>query len=354
MKSSILKNKFKLFLAFSLFIFLIIGFNLFLSEHIKFYVLDLRRSFVDEQKNIRYNKLETALAQEREPINCKKQVEISLPAGITFELGPNEFELPIGEAVDETGAMGERIKNELENIIGAIDEEIVAAEKIVEYAGECSLTNCSTSGCHNEEQDCNPHLCIIDDPLSGICFDKCTVCIRPHCGGQACPHGNEISAELAAAQAASGRIGASQQKIENEFTKKEHRPIGQWWCNCLLSVLQCAPTPGECRSTVQLILDKLEKSRSGDYEFFNLIPPEFRWNHKPLGLNDCLIKPEDSEAVLRGEKTFHFLSSCRQSLENGFLDECYGQAECENEVSSGRQPPPDWNCPRLDNYYCCE
>jgi len=335
-------------------IFLILFFGLLLSGLIFVY------HQIDILRLPHYNQDRNVYAQEEiaaeKPIVCKIQSEIELPLGIDIKLGPNELEIPIGETTDKTEDIAQKIAIELQEIMDASQVAIATAKAMVNSAGECSLKNCTTPGCSEEDYDCYPHPCTID-PLQ-ICFDKCRRCVHPTCGGNACPQA-ELAGQLDTVHAEVGKVGSAYKEIDDIlFEAKRNKPIGLWWCDCSPITPCYPPIPGitiraECRTDAAIILDKLEKSRSGDYQFYNFLLDKLEWNHKPPGLKDCVIRPEDENAIISGEKAGKWLFSCKEALNAGMMDECYGQTKCEDEAKR-RTPPTDWLCPRMENYYCCE
>jgi hypothetical protein len=125
-------------------------------------------------------------------------------------------EIPIGEAIDETLAVGHDIINESQKMIDSSSDEIAAANQLLNLVDRCSATGCS-SGCD-----------YADTNNDGI-DDQCAV---RGCSGTACP---EVKND---AQDVLTQIGNIYLQIENSKNAIDS-DIGE---------------RGE-------ILDKLEKSR---------------------------------------------------------------------------------------------
>ncbi|MDO8639491.1 MAG: hypothetical protein Q7R53_01065 [bacterium] len=296
-----------------------------------------------------YNQGGIVLAEESKPLNCKKQQTIDLPFGATFELGPNELELPIGKAIDETQETAKIINQELLKIIDASQAEIDAATTTIEYAGECNVGNCTTSGCWKDEDEyCDPHPCEFypDQTCWSLCPGKCN---QPNCGGDACPHKTEMGIRVTEVKRQAGIIKTSFTVIDNLFTLRSNPRMGCWLDICLSVGDVQNPV---CRTNIEKTLDRLEKARSGDYLGCN---GKIR---KPLGLDECVLRKGDEEAFLRGEKSGEILLSCKEALGLGLLGgneiekDCYGMTECTAKMEEDGTTLV--NCPRAENYYCCE
>lgn len=298
-----------------------------------------------------YNQGKEVSAQESKPITCKKQPELNLP-WTTLQFGPNELELPIGKATDETQAMAEKIIRELSKMITAAQAEIEAASTTIEYAGECGLNNCTTPGCYEPPRPPGCDECL--NPLNAAppdCLDWSPPCPgnceRPSCGGNACLHKKEMEDKAKEVEDKVKIIKDAYNKINDLFALRPNPPIGCWLRYCPPSPLPQNPA---CRTDIEIVLDKLEKSRSGDYLGCE------GWIRQPSGLKDCVLRPEDQEAFLRGEKAGKLLLTCKEALSSGLLSDketdCYGMTACIGERDKTGTILE--NCPRAENYYCCE
>lgn len=317
---------------------LIILFGIFFVAAIWF----LNNEF-DVLKNVYYNQEKEALAAEEKPIVCRKQTEVKFPIipGVTIDasLGPNEFEIPIGEATDMTESIAERVMTELQKIIDNSILEAASAGGTLDLAGQCGISRCTTRGCESQSYDCEPCLSYntLPDGTPGTeCqqWSQCSRCDIPPCGGQACPAGIEDKAKETARYA--DLVAASYNKIRGILINwKTQKPVGFWWIPFCGFTLPGMP---ECSTEKGFVLKELERARSGDYEILG------GWERRPPGLNECVLRPEDIEAVLKGEKTGKYLSSCKEAVAAGFMEAgtCYGYQETE----AGRT--------HAENYYCCE
>lgn len=293
--------------------------------------------FNGESNNISRNQIEKVSAAEEKPLVCRKQTEVQLPFGITANLGPNEFEIPIGEVTDMTESIAERVMAEMQKIIDASILEAAAAGQMTDLSGQCGISRCTTPGCN--EYSCNPHDCNPQPCESGVgtCYDTCweTCCNKPSCGGQACPDGigNQLQEVIRQANFVATAYNEIRGILIDWHPKK---PVGYWWLpGCIEKGFG---VPG-CLTEKEFILKELERARSGDYEILG------GWERRPPGLNDCVIRPQDIEEVLRGEKTGKYLFSCKEAVAAGVIEskDCYGYNEATEAL---RQ--------QAENYYCCE
>lgn len=302
-------------------------------------------NWVGVLKNVYYNQDMGALAAEDKPINCRKQAEVQLPFGVSAQLGPNEFEIPIGEVTDMTESVAERIMTELQIIIDASILEAAAAGQMIDLAGQCGIARCTTPGCALRYFDCEPCLAWSYDPdgmpLDCIQWSQCSECPPPPpCGGQACPGG--ISDKLREVSRQADIVSSAYNQIKGILIDwKPKKPVGNWWHP------GCAPEfpviPG-CLSEKEFILKELERARSGDYEILG------GWERRPPGLKDCAMRPQDIEEIIEGEKTGKYLFSCKEAIVAGVMNSfdeqgkptCYGYRETESESN------------QAENYYCCE
>jgi len=114
-------------------------------------------------------------------------------------------EIPIGEAIDETLAVGHDIIDNSQKMINSSLDEIAAANKLLDLADQCSSTGCS-SGCDYADTD--------DDEVD----DQCTV---RGCSGTACPEvKNDAQGLLTQIQNSYSRIVTSKNAIDAEIAKR--------------------------------------------------------------------------------------------------------------------------------------
>lgn len=307
------------------------------------FIIILGLFFDGKLNNISQNQIEKVSAAEEKPLVCRKQTEIKIPIpvipGVTIDIktGPNEFEIPTGEVTDMTESVAERVMAELQKIIDASILEAASAGNMTDLSGQCGISRCTTTGCY--EEACNPFNCNPQPCPGGIgtCYDTCweTCCRQPACGGQACPGG--INNQLQEIIRQANIVSNAYNEIRNILIeRKSKKPVGFWWIPfCGFSF----PGIPECLTEKNFILKELERSRSGDYEVFG------GWERRPPGLNDCVIRPQDIEEVIEGEKTGKYLFSCKEAVAAGVIEskDCYGYNEA---TEAWRQ--------RAENYYCCE
>lgn len=334
-----------------------------------------------------YNKNKGALGAEENPAEkpmvCQDEIKISLPVGIEWKISENKLEIPIGEAVDKTEYVANEIIVELQNIIDASQKQDGPARKMVSLVNHCNAEKCvrdeciaekCATDCKKDTYDCNPypckciefdpHPCCIDDPAlpcGDVCYQKkcetcwetCYVCKSLPCSGNytvACPF-REITEQYDEIKRLDGKIKDAYQKIDDIFKKGVvFMPKEKWrlifipppfnilataylfgldqFCKVEGIPVVNIPIPKEvisvlCKSEITQIGAALDKSRNK--------------------LAGCVTRPQDIEAVLRGEKTGKFLLSCREAVSSGILEEnmCYGFHET-------------FHPQQADNYLCCE
>jgi len=345
-------------------------------------------------------------------IVCKKNTEIRLPGNIVLDLAPNELEMPIGKATDRTEEMAERIIEQARIIIDASARQIAASQTMVSLVSQCGSALCQT-GCNKYTEDCfcttscespcdsncgglSLGTCGINN--NGVCDTSgcsrtttCTpryICEVLACNGNPCPAG--IAEQLGIVNAQATRITNAYNIINRFFPivdvydNRFYDPIGFWWLPCpfpyppsvggvlgsylpfnLIAAAGGAPAQSlalMCKTTVESILEQMLFARSGDYQYPSLYAPSLgnliageysilglEWDHSPPGLKDCVDRPGDIEAIASGEKTGEFIMTCKEALDAATIDpeHCYGNTVCENDPSAE-------NCPRTENYYCCE
>ncbi len=313
------KNK-KIAICLSFFGIFVFGLLLFFNNN-KFDVLNTFNN----------NLWKNAFAAEEKPINCRKQTEIQLPFGQSARFGPNEFEIPTGEVTDKTEDVAKRILEQLVIMISAAEQESAEARELITLADGCGVSSCTAGGC----QDCsgyrNAH-CPGDPTSNCPVWQSC--CTSASCGGQACPAG--IGGKYSSIEGRKNVISNASDRIKNILTNwQPNKPVGNWWQPC---AAEFPVVPG-CLSERSFILAELERARSGDYEILGST------ERRPPGLNDCVIRPQDMEEVLKGEKTGKYLFSCREAVIAGVIEsnDCYGYNEGTEQ-----------NRQRAENYYCCE
>jgi len=336
--------------------------------------------FPDNSKEI-----ENVSAQEsqEEPPLCFIHPEINLPGGITLSLGPNEYEIPTGEATDQSEITAEKIMEQMQIIIDASAAEIDSANQMVNLAKGCSEERCDKhcinqgGSCSCEEFGCaigcgDPRsTCTMGCPSVGpinCCFNAGLGCQSDPCSGEVCPAGsldaiNNLQSNIVSQF---NRMADANNKIIEYFTIRRNRPVGQWWCGCGASlavcsdppdcffkpsglpcvfpeqrcggITQCLPTLGACLPDIGKIIENLERSRSGDYVYYSLTSG-FMWNHQPPGLKDCVVRPDEIFENL----SFRDIEKCSSAIYYGWLeaDQCYRFDE---------EDLPD----KSDNFLCCE
>jgi hypothetical protein len=315
-----------------------------------------------------YNQVREAEAQDIQPLICKKQTEINLPAGISFELGPNDLEAPLGEAVDRAEMAAEEIIAQIDTIIMASEEQVAAARNETSLVNQCNADNC-TSGCETLiRDDCfytynerwEPYPCPTTLDPNKICYEKkwdtgYYKSILPCEGGPVCPYG-KIESQRKKVKEMADRIAAAYAAIADLFENKKHLPYGRWWwqiCNAIGTIPGCPQPPvycdgkdSRCRTEIELILDKLGRLKD-PYD------PKLGARGR---LKECAAA--NPEAVLKGEERGKFLFSCSQLLEMGAIDKCYGNVEClyerDEKGKSEEELHQELMCPRMENFYCCE
>lgn len=113
-------------------------------------------------------------------------------------------EIPIGEAIDETLAVGHDIIDNSQKMIDESLAEIDAAKELLELADQCTAANCHSGGCIYADTD--------GDGVD----DQCTV--QP-CSGEACPT-EEIQAALAKIESSYSEIKKSKEAIDADIGKR--------------------------------------------------------------------------------------------------------------------------------------
>jgi hypothetical protein len=307
------------------------------------------------------------------PINCRQQSQINVEIpkiNINLDLGPNELEIPTGEATDETEAAAEETMKQLQVIIDASAVEIDSATQMVNLVLDpvlgCREDRCEKH-CTNQGGGCFcAASCAVscDDPLSTCrvscppegetsnpLHDKCCYnvglgCKSDPCSGEVCGPGTEAQIDRlqGVIETQVKNISGAYQKINDIIFLRKNSQIGTWWCDPFCSLPTHICPFGECLSDIELIEFKLEKARSGNYRIGTKTGAEWieQYTGKQLpGLKDCVVRPEDEESSIIGEKTSWWLFKCSEAVDLGFLnpENCYGFSED--------------NPSKADNYLCC-
>jgi len=395
------KNNLNIFLKITFLAIILIVLNLFLGQ----------KNTDFNQNSITANAQEEQAGGDEFTTTCTDKINVKTTIGpLEVDVGgPNELEMPIGEATDDAEKMAEDIMKELEVIISASQSEIDSATNIVSLAKACDEGNCQGNceqqggTCSCEESSCAircdepPSTCTMGCPPppgpsnccynAGIgcepqdCTTSCLTCSTSGPSGGVCPITNMegIATEQQNIENQVNRISTSVGIIEEKFTAKNHPPIGVWKllldlnlnlpiigqvslytplcvCDPLANTGVClSPLPlnfGSCTTEEDMILDKLYKARTGNYPIglgsaLNLV-------ENPPGLIGCVsdyAREMGEEGDLPEGQPIQELFSCPQAIEAGYLNEnpeCLSNKEkCLCYGSSEGTPE------RADNYVCC-
>jgi len=115
-------------------------------------------------------------------------------------------EIPIGEAIDETLAVGHNIINESQKMINSSLVEINAANDLLTLVDQCTVANCNSGGCSYADTD--------GDSVN----DQCIV---QGCSGTACPVEKDLAQnDLNQIEIAYSGIVTSKNAIDAEIAKR--------------------------------------------------------------------------------------------------------------------------------------
>lgn len=393
------ENKINIFLKITFLAIILIVLNLLFGQKNTDFTQDLITAKAQDEQ---------AGRDESTP-TCTDKISGKISIGsLTVDVGgPNELEMPIGEATDDTEKMAEDIMKELEVIISASQSEINSATNIVNLAKDCNEGNCQGNceqiggGCYcapeTDATSCPPcpdsgftcnsppdtHKCSGGAPVckANNCSTSCPSCSISGPSGGVCPVANMegIATEQQNIESQVDSIRKSVGIIEEKFTAKNHPPIGAWkllldininlpkigpislgtpLCGCVANTGAClSPLPlsfGSCTTEENMILDKLFKARSGDYSGSKGVNSAVNLIQNPPGLVNCVSNYSQEmgkEENLPEEQPIQELLSCPQAIEAGYLNEnpeCLSNKEkCICYGSSKKTPE------RADNYVCC-